>query len=78
MQVDRAVHDYTIGDVLRLKCGSQQLVIEGFEYEDKQTSAGDENVMSESCLICVCTYQHPNGDIVSVRMDAMALKLERQ
>jgi hypothetical protein len=77
MKVDRVRQDFSIGDVVRLKSGSQQLVIEGFEYEDKQTSAGDEDVMTENCLICLCTYQHPNGDICMSRIDALALKLER-
>jgi len=77
MQVDRVKQDFSIGDVVRLKCGSQQLVVEEFDYEDKQTTAGDEDVMAERCLICICTYQHPNGDICTVRMDALALKLER-
>lgn len=37
MQVDRLKQDFTIGDVVRLKCGSQLMVIEAFDYEDTLT-----------------------------------------
>lgn len=73
MKVDRRKQDFVVGDVVQLKCGSQALVIEGFTYEDKQTQAGAEELMTRDQLICLCTYQRPDGEFVTVPLDAEIL-----
>lgn len=68
---------FEIGHVVRLKCGSQAMVVEGFEYEDKIVEVNGDHAASATQLVCLCAYQHPNGDFVTIKLDADILKLER-